>query len=121
MNKNFFFVILMAAFLMACNQSPKFVGVWELESLKLQTETITAADLGNPVYTFNEDNTYSIEVTGLAQNGTWSLEGDQLTLIDNDNPDAANNLTVVESTPAKFHYTAGEGESMTNVILKRKE
>jgi hypothetical protein len=120
MNKNFFFMILMAALLVACDQSPKFVGIWELESLKLQTESITATDLGNPVYTFFKDNTYSIEVSGLAQNGTWALEGDQLTLIDADNPDAKNKLTVVESTASKFHYTAGEGTSMTNVILKRK-
>ena len=114
-------MILMAAMLVACNQSPKFVGVWELESLKIQTEIITATDLGNPVYTFKKDNTYSIEVTGLAQNGTWALAGDQLTLVDNDNPDAENTLTVVEATAAKFHYTAGEGQSQTNVILKRKE
>ena len=53
-------MILMAALLVACDQSPKFVGIWELESLKLQTESITAADLGNPVYTFFKDNTYSI-------------------------------------------------------------
>lgn len=121
MNKNFFLMILMAAFLVACNQSPKFVGVWELESLQLQTESITAADLGNPVYTFNDDKTYSIEVTGLAQTGTWNLEGDQLTLVDYDNPDTQNKLTVIEATNSKFHYTAGEGNSITNVILKRKE
>jgi len=121
MNKQNFFLILMLAFLAACNQSPNFVGVWELESIKLQTEIITAADLGNPVYTLKEDNTYKIEVSGLSQNGTWSLLEDQLTLIDNDNPDTKNKLTVVEASKVKFHYTAGEGESKTHVILKRKE
>jgi hypothetical protein len=121
MNKNFFLIILIASFMIACNNSTKFVGSWELESLQLQDELITAADLGNPVYTFNENNTYSIKVSGLAQNGAWALEGDKLTLIDNDNPDSDNILTIVESNEYKFHYTAGEGQSMTNVILKRKE
>lgn len=109
------------ALLIACESSPAFVGKWELVSLELADDEITANELGDPVYTFNEDNTYSIEVTGLRQIGTWELQGESLLLRDNDNPDEVTTLKIVQAEKTIFHYTAGEGDTKTNVILKRAD
>lgn len=109
------------ALLIACQSEPAFVGKWELVSLELAEDEITATELGNPVYFFNKDHTYSIEVTGLSQHGTWELEGTQLKLKDNDKSDEVSVLNIVQSEESIFHYTAGEGETVTNVILKRAD
>lgn len=109
----FFFIFI------ACQNTPAFVGSWELVSLKLAEDEITANELGDPIYSFNADKTYSIEVTGLSQSGTWELEGEQLLLTDKENISEAIVLNIVQSEETIFHYTAGEGETVTHVILKR--
>lgn len=118
--RNYIFILLLSfSLLFACQTSPGFVGSWELVSLKLEDESITAKDLGDPVYTFHEDNTYTIEVTGLAQNGTWVLEGEKLILTDKENPEVENVLNIIEVQENMFHYTAGSENMVTDVILKR--
>lgn len=113
--------ILILVVLFACDTSPAFVGTWELVSLELADDEITANELGDPVYTFNKDNSYTIEVTGLRQEGTWELQGESLLLRDNDNPEDVTTLTIVQAEKTIFHYTAGEGETQSNVILKRAD
>ena len=118
--RNYILVLFLSfSLISACDTTPKFVGSWELVSLKLENESITAGDLGNPVYTFNENNTYTIEVTGLAQNGSWQLEGEKLILKDQENPEVENILNIVEVQERMFHYTAGSDGALTDVILKR--
>lgn len=116
--KKFLFVCICLLFV-ACQNQPAFVGTWELVSLELADDEITANELGNPVYSFNKDQSYSIEVTGLSQQGTWEMKGDDLLLTDSENPNQAIVLHIVQVEEGMFHYTAGEGETVTNVILKR--
>ena len=119
MRNYIFLAIFSMLFLFACQSTPAFVGSWELVSLKLEDESITAKDLGNPTYSFHKDQTYTIEVTGLSQSGTWDLKEDKLVLKDNENPDAENVLTIIQTEDNMFHYTAGSDETKTDVILKR--
>ncbi len=119
MRKSLFFLFALLLAITSCKKQNHFVGEWELDSLTLQGDIITAEDLGNPLYTFTEDNTYKIEVTGLKQEGTWELDGEDLILVDNETPGVENVLHIVEANEYKFHYKAGEVEPFTEVVLKR--
>tara|TARA_B110000459_G_scaffold48245_1_gene53857 strand:- start:1063 stop:1431 length:369 start_codon:yes stop_codon:yes gene_type:complete len=105
--------------MLACQNDPAFVGSWELVSLNLADDKITANELGNPIYSFNSNHTYSIEVTGMSQYGTWKQENGKLLLIDNGTPDKVTVLKIIQAEETIFHYSAGEGETITDVILKR--
>ena len=108
-------------FLLACNNTPAFIGSWELVSIELADGKITGSELGNPVYTFNEDKSYTIEYTELMQSGTWEMEGESLYLRDNQHPDEVNTLTIILAEKTIFNYTIGDGDTKTNVILKRAD
>jgi len=108
-------------FLLACNNTPAFVGSWELVSIELADGEITGSELGNPIYTFNEDKSYTIEYTELMQSGTWEMEGESLYLRDNQRPDEVNTLTIILAEKTIFNYTIGDGDTKTNVILKRAD
>lgn len=108
-------------FLLACNNTPAFVGSWELVSIELADGKITGSELGNPVYTFNEDKSYTIEYTELLQSGTWEMEGESLYLRDKQRPDEVNTLTIILAEKTIFNYTIGDGDTKTNVILKRAD
>lgn len=105
--------------MLACQNDPAFVGSWELVSLNLADDKITANELGNPIYSFNSNHTYSIEVTGMSQYGTWKQENGKLLLTDNGTPDKVTVLKIIQAEETIFHYSAGEGETITDVILKR--
>ena len=115
---SFLFVLTI---LLACNNTPAFVGSWELVSIELADGEITGSELGNPMYTFNEDKSYTIEYTELLQSGTWEMEGESLYLRDNQRPDEVNTLTVILAEKTIFNYTIGDGDTKTNVILKRAD
>lgn len=108
-------------FLLACNNTPAFVGSWALVSIELADGEITGSELGNPIYTFNEDKSYTIEYTELLQSGTWEMEGESLYLRDNQRPDEVNTLTIILAEKTIFNYTIGDGDTKTNVILKRAD
>ena len=105
--------------MLACQNDPAFVGSWELVSLNLADDKITANELGNPIYSFNSNHTYSIEVTGMSQYGTWKQENGKLLLTDNGTTDKITVLKIIQAEETIFHYSAGEGETITDVILKR--
>jgi len=115
---SFLFVLTI---LLACNNTPTFVGSWELVSIELADGEITGSELGNPIYTFNEDKSYTIEYTELMQSGTWEMEGESLYLRDNQRPDEVNTLTIILAEKTIFNYTIGDGDTKTNVILKRAD
>lgn len=108
-------------FLLACNNTPAFLGSWELVSIELADGEITGSELGNPIYTFNEDKSYTIEYTELMQSGTWEMEGESLYLRDNQHPEEVNTLTIILAEKTIFNYTIGDGDTKTNVILKRAD
>lgn len=97
------------------------MGSWELVSIELADGEITGSELGNPIYTFNEDKRYTIEYTELLQSGTWEMEGETLYLRDNQRPDEVNTLTIILAEKTIFNYTIGDGDTKTNVILKRAD
>jgi len=97
------------------------LGSWELVSIELADGEITGSELGNPIYTFNEDKSYTIEYTELMQSGTWEMEGESLYLRDNQHPDEVNTLTIILAEKTIFNYTIGDGDTKTNVILKRAD
>ena len=108
-------------FLLACNNTPAFIGSWELVSIEFAEGKITGSELGNPIYTFNEDKSYTFEYTELLQSGTWEMEGESLYLRDNQHPDEVNTLTIILAEKTIFNYTSGDGDTKTNVILKRAD
>lgn len=105
--------------LIACQSTPEFVGAWELKELKLGNERITGMDIGNPTYTFNKDKTFIIAIDDLSQSGTWSYSDNKLTLINDDDKENENVLTVVEVNDSIFHYTTGVEKQESFVYLRR--
>lgn len=129
MNKSILlFVLLASVALFSCNESkpavedvskdtPAFVGEWELIKMDLAGEIVNANILGNPTYVFNIDKTYVIWVSSQSEQGTWSLQGENLVLFS----EALEKETVVkitENTEDKLSYEIGK-ESITKVYLKR--
>jgi hypothetical protein len=49
------------------------------------------------------------------------MEGESLYLRDNQRPDEVNTLTVILAEKTIFNYTIGDGDTKTNVILKRAD
>tara|TARA_B110000483_G_scaffold148582_1_gene177146 strand:+ start:98 stop:466 length:369 start_codon:yes stop_codon:yes gene_type:complete len=105
--------------MLACQNDPAFIGSWELVSLNLADDKITGKEFSNPIYSYNSNHTYSIEITGMYQYGTWKQEDGKLLLTNNETPDKVTVLSIIQAEETIFHYSAGEGETMTNVILKR--
>lgn len=105
--------------ILACQNDPAFVGTWELVSVNLADDKITAKEMDNPIYSYNSDHTYAVEVTGMSQYGTWKQENGKLLLTDNETPDKVTVLKIIQAEETIFHYSVGEGETMTDVILKR--
>lgn len=105
--------------MLACHNDPAFVGSWELVSLNLADDKITGKDFSYPIYSYNSNHTYSFEVTGMSEYGTWKQEDGKLLLTNNETPDKVTVLTIIQAEETIFHYSLGEGETMTDVILKR--
>ena len=55
----------------------------------------------------------------MSQNGTWNHEDGKLILLDNESPDKVTVLKIIQAEETIFHYSVGEGKTMTDVILKR--
>lgn len=72
-----------------------FYGTWISDSGKTQ------ALFGDFSITFNEDGTYDAVVTGESISGTWSRDGEQVTIVDPD-----------EILPCNYTYTAKGGLKM---------
>lgn len=72
-----------------------FYGTWISDSGKTQ------ALFGDFSITFNEDGTYNATVTGENISGTWSREGERVTIVDPD-----------EILPCNYTYTAKGGLKM---------
>lgn len=121
MNKIKYFIVsaFILSLLFACQSTPGFVGKWELKELKLGNESITGMDIGNPTYTFNKDKTFTIAIDDLSQSGTWSFKNNKLTLINDDDKENENVLTVIEVNDSIFHYTTGVTEKESSVYLRK--
>tara|TARA_Y100000385_G_scaffold13261_1_gene13445 strand:+ start:1008 stop:1376 length:369 start_codon:yes stop_codon:yes gene_type:complete len=105
--------------MLACHTDPGLLGSWELVSLNLAGDKITSNELGHPIFSFNFDHSYSIEVQGMSHYGTWKQEDGKLLLTDNETPETVNVLSIIQAEETIFHYSLGEGKTMTDVILKR--
>ncbi len=105
--------------MLACHTDPAFIGSWELVSLNLADDKITGKDFSYPIYSYNSNHTYSIEVTGMSEYGTWKQKDGKLLLTNNETPDKVTVLTIIQAEETIFHYSLGEGETMTDLILKR--
>ena len=76
----------------ATDETNPLVGVWNMTSLSFTvggaTTTIDASSDYSIVFIFNEDGTFSnqgvVEGESLSENGTWSTQGDKLTIITED-------------------------------------
>ena len=109
-----FFLLLLAR-----HNDHAFVGSWELVSLNLADDKITGKDFSYPIYSYNSNHTYSIEVTGMSEYGTWKQEDGKLLLTNNETPDKVTVLTIIQAEETIFHYSLGEDKTMTDVILKK--
>lgn len=116
--KNNFVLAFIMLFLFACNLNQEaFVGTWNLKSLNIGGDVVNADEINNPVYTFNNNNTYEIAVSGIKETGTWKLEGDYLVLYNSENPDVGNKLKIIEASVNKFEFSSGEGDNSSVVLL----
>ena len=71
--------------------SNPLVGVWNMTSIVIESEGTTTIDAGSDysiVLIFNEDGTFSnqgvMEGESHSESGTWSTQGDKLTIITED-------------------------------------
>lgn len=116
--KNSIFALILTVILFSCNSgTPDFVGSWNLSTIKIAGDIVSAKDIENPTYNFNEDHTYEIIVNGVSEKGAWKKEGDYLILVDFNNAEIENKFKIIESTPYKFLFSSGEDENSSEVLL----
>lgn len=65
--------LVMVMSLVACGCEKGIVGTWSSES-EFLGQKITSS------YTFNEDGTYESAIIGIKQTGTYTIEGDKMTI-----------------------------------------
>ena len=99
--------------------SNPLVGVWNMTSIVIESEgndTLYASDEFSIVLIFNEDGTFSnqgvMEGESHSESGTWSTQGDKLTVITEDVQEGTEteiwDYTVSESS-FSFTFTEREG------------
>ena len=100
--------------------SNPLVGVWNMTSIVIEVEgndTLYASDEFSIVLIFNEDGTFSnqgvMEGESHSESGTWSTQGDKLTVITEDVQEGTEteiwDYTVSESS-FSFTFTEREGD-----------
>ena len=100
--------------------SNPLVGVWNMTSIVIESEgydTLYARDDFSIVIIFNEDGTFSnqgvMEGESHSESGTWSTQGDKLTVITEDVQEGTEteiwDYTVSESS-FSFTFTEREGD-----------
>ena len=103
----------------ATDETNPLVGVWNMTSVVIESEgttTLDASDEFSIVLIFNEDGTFSnqgvFEGESHSESGTWSTQGDKLTVITEDVQEGTEteiwDYTVSESS-FSFTFTEREG------------
>ena len=97
--------------------SNPLVGVWNMTSIVIESEgndTLYASDEFSIVLIFNEDGTFSnqgvMEGESHSENGTWSTQGDKLTIITEEDGDTVTEIWDYTISGNSFSFTFTETE-----------
>lgn len=101
----------------ATENIPLHVGKWHVTYMDMAGEEVLPSTIGNPIYTFNADKTYVIQLSGQVETGHWSLSKDVLT-IKSDEVDKQSDLKLLELTKTNMKYQVGD-ELVTIVSLEK--
>lgn len=111
----------------------EIVGSWRWESTTItetiqgqsHTETDTPDEGESTIFTFNEDNTCSETVTYEGQTftttGTYSLNGDQLTIQLQDQDEPSTSTVDIDGSDMTLTYTESYGEASIKMVAKMKK
>lgn len=93
------------------------VGEWHVTKMNMAGEEVLPGSIGSPVYTFKEDNTYIINLSGQTETGTYTIDKDLMVLTAS-NSETIHDLKLLELTATNMTYEVGD-EFKTVVSLKK--
>ncbi|HXH17858.1 MAG TPA: hypothetical protein VNJ07_02155 [Chitinophagales bacterium] len=113
-------------FLVSCNnrssEKEKLIArKWSYKEFRMNNDTMTAEQMGNPTMEFFPDGKYKVEMGKIVEEGKWHIEGDELVttvLKKNSKPDTSNKLKIYELTADKLvlHSDAGGNKAYVTLI-----
>lgn len=121
MRKYLFVALFLILSLISCSEeAPDFTGKWNLDYIEFSNEKIYANQLGEPVYTFENDGKYTIEVGGVSQYGKWKYSKNTITFTNDQNSDTKVNI--LELSDSTFIYAienSDEDKTFSKVHFKK--
>lgn len=97
---------------------PPHVGLWYVTKMDMSGEDVLPSSIGYPAYTFNEDKTYALNLSGQTEKGIWTLENDILHLKSTE-VDKESELKILEVSENNMKYEVGD-DLITIVWLERR-
>ena len=95
---------------------------WAYEEFKMNNETYTSEQLGNPYMEFFKDGKYKLEFGPMSDEGTWKVEGDELITNSAEEEGSPNHLEIQELTESKLVlFSDFEGSKAYITLVPAKE
>lgn len=118
-------VLVFVITLFACNQGDErtkfLVKKWTYQEFKMNEQSMSGEQLGNPTMEFFEDGTYKVDFGAMSEEGTWKIEGDNLITESKNHPNP-NTLKIIELTENKLKFDGSvEDNSVTLTLVSSKE